>query len=84
MVEEKKISNKNDDKPFPYCTKGWNWGNYDLGEEALTFQIANMPGLSIPFSEISNANITNKNEVTLEFHQDDTAKDAYFYLLIKY
>lgn len=60
-----------------YCTKGWNWGNYILGEENLSFNVDKSPCFSLPFSEIANANITNKNEITIELHQDDTAKNKY-------
>ena len=67
--EDKKVTES-------YCTKGWNWGNYEIGEEQFSFKIGDMPCFSLPFSEIANANLTNKNEVTIEFHQDDTAKES--------
>jgi len=58
-----------------YSTKGWNWGNFALTEDQIAFNIDEKPCFSIPFTDIANANIT-KEEVTLEFHQDDTAKDS--------
>eukprot|EP01022_Parablepharisma_sp_SALTPOND_P033012 TRINITY_DN88043_c0_g1_i1.p1 TRINITY_DN88043_c0_g1~~TRINITY_DN88043_c0_g1_i1.p1 ORF type:complete len:505 (-),score=80.14 TRINITY_DN88043_c0_g1_i1:85-1599(-) len=58
-----------------YSTKGWHWGNFVMGEEKLGFKVAEKPCFSIPFSDIANANIT-KDEVTIEFHQDDTAKES--------
>lgn len=66
--EEKKGSN--------YCTKGWSWGNYQVSEEQIDFKVGSIPCFGLPFADIANANLTNKNEVTIEFHQDDTAKDA--------
>jgi len=64
-----------------YCTRGWNWGNYEIGEDRLDFKVASMPCISVPYSDIANANIVGKNEVIVEFHEDDTAKDAYFSFL---
>jgi structure-specific recognition protein 1 len=73
MVEEDKKATGEQQ----YCTKGWNWGNYTTEEEQLGFQMGGMQCFGVPYSEIANANITNKNEVTVEFHQDDTDKDGY-------
>ncbi len=58
-----------------YATKGWNWGNVDCNEGQLNFKVANKPCFSVPYTEIASANMTDKNEIILEFHQDDTAKD---------
>lgn len=58
-----------------YCTKGWNWGNFVLEDKSLSFNVGNKPCIGIPFTNIANANL-NKDEVTIELHQDESAKEA--------
>ena len=66
---------KEEDKVGDYSTKGWNWGNFAISEEQLSFRVSDKPCFALPFGDIANASIT-KDEVTIEFHQDDTAKEA--------
>eukprot|EP01125_Pyxidicula_operculata_P006203 TRINITY_DN215_c0_g1_i1.p1 TRINITY_DN215_c0_g1~~TRINITY_DN215_c0_g1_i1.p1 ORF type:complete len:595 (-),score=137.91 TRINITY_DN215_c0_g1_i1:23-1807(-) len=62
------------------CTKGWNWGVAKVNKqsESLTFQIDGQTAFEIPLTEVAQAAFaTNKsNEVTLEFHQDDTTNES--------
>lgn len=60
-----------------HSLRGWNWGTTDLARNELIFQIHNKPDFEIPYSEITNSNLTGKNEVALEFslNNDDKAGD---------
>ena len=51
-----------------HSLRGWNWGKTDLARNELVFQINNKPSFEIPYKEISNSNLTGKNEVALEFN----------------
>ncbi|KAM4032902.1 FACT complex subunit SSRP1 [Anomaloglossus baeobatrachus] len=52
------------------CVKGWNWGNVRFGGQLLSFDIGEQPAFELPLSNVSQCT-TGKNEVTLEFHQND-------------
>ncbi|XP_068111683.1 FACT complex subunit SSRP1 [Hyperolius riggenbachi] len=52
------------------CVKGWNWGSVRFGGQLLTFDIGEQPAFELPLSNVSQCT-TGKNEVTLEFHQND-------------
>ncbi|KAK6458700.1 DNA polymerase delta binding protein [Scheffersomyces xylosifermentans] len=53
-----------------HALRGWNWGKNDLARNELIFQVNNKPAFEIPYSFISNSNLTGKNEVALEFNLD--------------
>ncbi|CAK7896679.1 FACT complex subunit Pob3p [[Candida] anglica] len=53
-----------------HSLRGWNWGKTDLARNELVFQVNNKPNFEIPYAEISNSNLTGKNEVALEFNLD--------------
>ncbi|OWK17766.1 SSRP1 [Cervus elaphus hippelaphus] len=55
------------------CVKGWNWGTVKFGGQLLSFDIGDQPVFEIPLSNVSQCT-TGKNEVTLEFHQNDDAE----------
>uniref|UniRef100_A0A8D2MAK2 FACT complex subunit SSRP1 n=1 Tax=Zonotrichia albicollis TaxID=44394 RepID=A0A8D2MAK2_ZONAL len=55
------------------CVKGWNWGTVRFGGQLLSFDIGEQPVFEIPLSNVSQCT-TGKNEVTLEFHQNDDAE----------
>ncbi|XP_043372372.1 FACT complex subunit SSRP1 isoform X3 [Dermochelys coriacea] len=55
------------------CVKGWNWGTVKFGGQLLSFDIGEQPVFEIPLSNVSQCT-TGKNEVTLEFHQNDDAE----------
>lgn len=60
-----------------HSLRGWNWGKTDLARNELVFQVNNKPDFEIPYSAISNSNLTSKNEVSIEMNleNDDRAGD---------
>ncbi|CAH1802193.1 unnamed protein product [Owenia fusiformis] len=52
--------------------RGWNWGKSKFDAGSLEFEIGGKTGFEIPLSNVSHTT-ANKNEVTLEFHQNDDA-----------
>uniref|UniRef100_A0A3Q3FT96 FACT complex subunit SSRP1 n=1 Tax=Kryptolebias marmoratus TaxID=37003 RepID=A0A3Q3FT96_KRYMA len=52
------------------CVKGWNWGTAKFSGPLLSFDINDTSAFEIPLSNVSQC-ATGKNEVTLEFHQND-------------
>ncbi|XP_028824163.1 FACT complex subunit SSRP1a isoform X3 [Denticeps clupeoides] len=57
------------------CVKGWNWGIAKFSGPLLSFDVNDSPAFEIPLSSVSQC-ATGKNEVTLEFHQNDDAEVA--------
>lgn len=51
-----------------HSLRGWNWGKADLARNELVFHVSNKPAFEVPYLEISNSNLTGKNEVALEFN----------------
>lgn len=54
-----------------HSLRGWNWGKTDLAKNELVFQVNNKPAFELPYSEISNSNLTGKNEVAVELNLDN-------------
>lgn len=52
--------------------RGWNWGTAVFNGSVLSFNIEKKTAFEIPLSNVSQCT-TGKNEVTLEFHQNDDA-----------
>ncbi|XP_014479243.1 PREDICTED: FACT complex subunit Ssrp1 [Dinoponera quadriceps] len=52
--------------------KGWNWGTAKFTGSVLSFDVGHHTAFEIPLYDVSQCN-TGKNEVTLEFHQNDDA-----------
>ncbi|XP_063709713.1 FACT complex subunit Ssrp1 [Culicoides brevitarsis] len=52
--------------------RGWNWGTAAFNGSVLSFNIEKKTAFEIPLSNVSQCQ-TGKNEVTLEFHQNDDA-----------
>ncbi|KAG7308479.1 hypothetical protein JYU34_005689 [Plutella xylostella] len=50
--------------------KGWNWGTAKFNGALLSFNVGTNTAFEIPLHYVSQCN-TGKNEVTLEFHQND-------------
>jgi len=57
------------DKQMITSTKGWNWGNYALGQDQMSFTVNGQRVFAIKYKEIALSNAANKNEVVLEFQQ---------------
>ena len=55
-------------------TKGWNWGMYKLDKDAMTFNVNNQKCLVINYKDIALSNASGKNEVALEFQQEENKK----------
>ncbi|KAG7281834.1 hypothetical protein CRUP_030344, partial [Coryphaenoides rupestris] len=55
------------------CVKGWNWGTAKFSGPLLAFDVNESTAFEIPLSSVSQC-ATGKNEVTLEFHQNDDAE----------
>lgn len=52
--------------------RGWNWGTAKFKGDVLSFNIGEKTSFEIPLSNVSQC-LTGKNEITLEFHQNDDA-----------
>ncbi|KAL1498349.1 hypothetical protein ABEB36_009162 [Hypothenemus hampei] len=52
--------------------KGWNWGTAKFSGSVLSFDIGEKSAFEIPLNHVSQCT-TGKNEVTMEFHQNDDA-----------
>ena len=52
------------------ATKGWNWGNYKLEGESMSFSVNGQRCFALSYKDIALANASGKNEVALEFHQE--------------
>lgn len=58
-----------------HSLRGWNWGKTDLARNELIFQVNNKPSFEIPYSDITNSNLTGKNEVSIEFNLDKASSE---------
>ncbi|GIY29907.1 FACT complex subunit SSRP1 [Caerostris darwini] len=61
---EKELKNKD------MCLKGWNWGTAKFQGSVLSFDVDKSTAFEIPLTNVSHCT-SAKNEVTLEFHQND-------------
>ncbi|XP_026481775.1 LOW QUALITY PROTEIN: FACT complex subunit Ssrp1-like [Ctenocephalides felis] len=52
--------------------KGWNWGTAKFQGSVLSFNVGHNTAFEIPLNHVSQCN-TGKNEITIEFHQNDEA-----------
>jgi structure-specific recognition protein 1 len=52
--------------------RGWNWGTVHFKGDVLSFDINEKTAFEVAISNVSQCN-TGKNEITLEFHQNDDA-----------
>ncbi|KAL8528300.1 hypothetical protein ACS0TY_005925 [Phlomoides rotata] len=51
---------------------GKNWGEVDLNGNTLTFLVGDKQAFEISLADVAQTQLQGKNEVTLEFHVDDT------------
>lgn len=74
--EEEKISNyikktcKQDLLEKELSLRGWNWGTVNFTGAVLSLDCERKTSFEIPLNNVSQCT-TGKNEVTLEFHQND-------------
>lgn len=52
--------------------KGWNWGTAKFSGSLLSFDVGRDTAFEVPLNYVSQCT-TGKNEVTVEFHQNDDA-----------
>ncbi|GLV33629.1 Structure specific recognition protein [Carabus blaptoides fortunei] len=52
--------------------KGWNWGTAKFNGSVLSFEVGTNSAFEIPLNHVSQC-VTGKNEITMEFHQNDDA-----------
>ncbi|KAJ8934564.1 hypothetical protein NQ318_017263 [Aromia moschata] len=52
--------------------KGWNWGTAKFTGSVLSFDIGHNTAFEIPLNHVSQCT-AGKNEITMEFHQNDDA-----------
>ncbi|GME99047.1 unnamed protein product [Ambrosiozyma monospora] len=62
-----------------HSLRGWNWGKTQLARNELIFNVNNRPAFEVPYAQISNTNLSGKNEVSVEFdliQKDDLIEKA--------
>jgi structure-specific recognition protein 1 len=62
-----------------HALRGWNWGKIQMNRNELVFSVANKPAYELPYSEISNTNLSGRNEVSVEMdllHENDNIERA--------
>jgi structure-specific recognition protein 1 len=60
-----------------HSLRGWNWGKIQMARNELVFNVANKPAYEIPYTDISNTNLSGRNEVSIEMdliHENDTTE----------
>lgn len=62
---------KNKENEPQICTKGWNWGHYELKDKELEFKVDGQRCFGIQYKDIALSSASGKNEVALEFAADE-------------
>lgn len=57
-----------------HSLRGWNWGKAEFTKGELTFSVQNRPAFEVPYSEIFNTNLAGRNEISVEFHNNESDK----------
>lgn len=52
------------------CTKGWNWGCYELLENEMEFQVNGQRAFGLKYKDIALSSANGKNEVAIEFTEE--------------
>ncbi|CAI5964383.1 unnamed protein product, partial [Closterium sp. NIES-64] len=58
------------------ATSGRNWGDAEIEGTMLGFQVGGKQAFEISIADVSQTQLSGKNDVLLEFHVDDTATAA--------
>mmetsp|Transcript_24805 Transcript_24805/g.34999 ORF Transcript_24805/g.34999 Transcript_24805/m.34999 type:complete len:797 (-) Transcript_24805:180-2570(-) len=61
-----------DFKRLELNTVGYNWGDIEVQDDEIAYQIDGRPVFTLPYSAMSQSVIQGKNEIALEFQDDDT------------
>jgi len=56
-------------------TKGWSWGTFETSDKSLDFSVDHQANFSLSYRDMANCTQTGKNELLLEFQQDDTMEE---------
>ncbi|AOA60332.1 FACT complex subunit [Komagataella phaffii CBS 7435] len=60
-----------------HSLRGWNWGKTQLTRAELVFNVNNRPAWEIPYSEISNSNLTGRHEISMELNPKTVDENHY-------
>merc|ERR1712226_274059 len=55
------------------AVKGWNHGKVEFEHDMLSFLVDEKPSFEVPLRNVTKCDTPGKNEVTIEFHQNDDA-----------
>ena len=55
--------------------KGWSWGEYQMADTSIQFNVDKKPCFNISFKDIANCSVPGKNEIAFEFQQNETTED---------
>jgi len=58
------------------CVNGRNWGDLLIEDSQLSFDVGGTKAFEVTLKDISQASLQGKNEVAIEFQQDDTGTAA--------
>ncbi|SPQ94722.1 FACT complex subunit SSRP1 [Plasmodiophora brassicae] len=72
IVEFGKV-NGVDVESIKLATSGWNWGDCAVDNSRVMFKIGDEVAFDFPLADVAQTARQGKNEVSIEFHQDDTA-----------
>lgn len=56
---------------IPHSVRGWNWGKFNIERNEMKFSVNGIPSFEIPYKRINNTNLTSKNEIAVEFKNND-------------
>lgn len=54
-----------------HSLRGWNWGQFNIERNELKFSVNGIPSFEVPYKRINNTNLTSKNEIAIEFNNDE-------------
>lgn len=67
-----KVNYEIDITPKEFSVRGWNWGTANFNGSVLSFDVNNLTAFDLALNNVSQCT-TGRNEVTLEFHQNEDA-----------
>lgn len=53
------------------AVKGWNWGKTEIDGNHLEFKIGDKMAFDLPLTQVTNAAVTTKDEIAIEFAQPE-------------
>lgn len=58
-------------------TKGWNWGEYQVGDTGICFMVDGRQNFSVKLKDIAQCSAPGKNEVAFEFQTKDSVDEDF-------